>query len=206
MEKMVDNTNKKYHCKWYVKFLGKFIKKIKKYWYQYIEMPYLKSQLGSCGNNVVICERAYFNGKANILFADDIYLGPGAVIYSSGAKVHFGNHVFSGPKLTIISGDHRIRLIGRYMKEISDDERLPEDDQDVIIEDDVWLGANVSIFKGVRIGTGSVIAGAATVVKDVPPYSVYISKEKIIPRFTEEQLSEHKRLLNQKVTIQNDKK
>ena len=198
MEKMADNTNRKYHCKWYVKLLGKFIRKIKKYWHQYIEMPYLKSQLGSCGNNVVICERAYFNGKSNIFLSDDIYIGPGAVIYSAVAKVYLGNHIMIGPNLTIISGDHRIRLVGKYMKEISDSEKLPENDSDVIIEDDVWLGANVSIFKGVRIGTGSVIAGAATVVKDVPPYSVYISKEKIYPRFTEKQLSEHKRLLNQK--------
>ena len=198
MENIVENKNRKYNCKWHVKLLGKFKQKIKKYWHQYIDMPYLKSQLGSCGKNVAICAGAYFNGKTNIFLANDIYLGPGAVIYSSGAKVYIGNHVFSGPKLTIISGDHRIRLIGRYMKEIGDDDRLPEDDQDVIIEDDVWLGANVSIFKGVRIGTGSVIAGAATVVKVIPPYSVYISKEKIYPRFTEKQLSEHKRLLNQK--------
>lgn len=194
----MDINSSKYHCKRYVKFFWKIKNLIKKKWYQYIEMPYLKSQLGSCGENVVICKNASFSGKSNIFFSDDIYLGPGALIYSSIAKVYLGNHVFSGPKLTIISGDHRIDLLGRYMKDIREDEKSPENDCDIIIEDDVWIGANVSIFKGVRIGTGSVIAGAATVVKDVPPYSVYISKDRIIPRFTEEQIVEHKRLLSKK--------
>jgi acetyltransferase-like isoleucine patch superfamily enzyme len=41
----------------------------------------------------------------------------------------------------------------------------------VVIEDDVWIGYNATILKGVRIGKGSVIQPAAVVLKDVPPYS-----------------------------------
>ena len=38
----------------------------------------------------------------------------------------------------------------------------------VIIEDDVWVGPNVTILKGVRIGTGAFIEAGALVVRDVP--------------------------------------
>lgn len=45
-------------------------------------------------------------------------------------------------------------------------------DKDVIIEEDVWIGANVTILKGVTIGKLSIIAAGALVIKDVPPYSI----------------------------------
>lgn len=43
----------------------------------------------------------------------------------------------------------------------------------IVIEDDVWIGFKCTIFKGVRIGKGSVIAANSIVTKNVPPYSFY---------------------------------
>ncbi len=39
----------------------------------------------------------------------------------------------------------------------------------VIIEDDVWIGYNATILKGVRVGAGAVVAPGALVFRDVPP-------------------------------------
>ncbi len=47
-----------------------------------------------------------------------------------------------------------------------------EDNRPVIIEDFVWIGCRCIILKGVRIGTGSIIAAGAIVTKDVPPHTV----------------------------------
>ena len=44
--------------------------------------------------------------------------------------------------------------------------------EEIIIEDDCWIAANVSITKGVKIGKGSVVAANAVVTKDVPAYSI----------------------------------
>ena len=41
----------------------------------------------------------------------------------------------------------------------------------VVIEDDVWIGPNATILKGVRLGSGSFIEAGALVVRDVPPGS-----------------------------------
>ena len=44
-------------------------------------------------------------------------------------------------------------------------EKLPENDADVTIEDDVWIGANSTILKGVTIGRGSIVSAGSVVTK-----------------------------------------
>jgi acetyltransferase-like isoleucine patch superfamily enzyme len=84
------------------------------------------------------------------------------------------------------------------MKELKETDKLPENDKDVIIEDDVWVGTGAIILKGVTIGEGSVIAAGAVVTKDVPPYTIYISPQRDKQRFTDVEIVEHKQLLKEK--------
>jgi acetyltransferase-like isoleucine patch superfamily enzyme len=51
-------------------------------------------------------------------------------------------------------------------------EKREEDDQDVVVEDDVWVGCGAVILKGVRLGRGSVVAAGAVVNRDVLPYTI----------------------------------
>ena len=82
--------------------------------------------------------------------------------------------------------------------DVTADEKLPENDAPVIIEDDVWCGANVTILKGVTIGHGSVVAAGAVVTQSFPPYSIIggVPAKLIKMRFTEKQAKENDRLLN----------
>lgn len=68
----------------------------------------------------------------------------------------------------------------------------------VVIEDDVWCGANVTILKGVTIGHGSIVAAGAVVTKSCEPYSIIggVPAKLIKMRFTPEQIIEHERLLS----------
>jgi acetyltransferase-like isoleucine patch superfamily enzyme len=43
-----------------------------------------------------------------------------------------------------------------------------------VIEDDVWLGAGVTVVDGVTIGKGSIIGAGAVVTSDIPPYSIAV--------------------------------
>lgn len=122
-------------------------------------------------------------GKENILIGRNVYIGPRCTFYSAKAKLIIGNHVMFGPEVMIITGDHRFDIKDKFMDEITDEMKLPENDKDVVIEDDVWIGARALILKGVTIGRGSVIAAGAVVLKNVPPYHIYYSKDKICNRF-----------------------
>ncbi|WP_434437815.1 DapH/DapD/GlmU-related protein [Limosilactobacillus fermentum] len=49
----------------------------------------------------------------------------------------------------------------------------------IVIEDDCWIGSNVIILDGVKIGRGSVIGAGSLVSKDIPAGSIYINKRNI---------------------------
>lgn len=56
------------------------------------------------------------------------------------------------------------------------DDYIPYDrfDKPYVIGNDVWIGANSVVLRGVIIGNGSVIGANSVVTKDVPPYSIVV--------------------------------
>lgn len=102
---------------------------------------------------------------------EPVSIGPGATIYAAGAKLIIKKHVITGPNLTVITGDHKY-IPGRWIDTVKANEKEDFYDQDVTIEEDVWIGANVTILKGVTVGRSSIIAAGSLVIKDVPPYSI----------------------------------
>lgn len=128
-----------------------------------------------------------------------VNLGAGVTLLATRSTIRIGNHVMFGPGVTVRGGNHRFDLIGRYIDTIGDDEKRPEDDRGVVIEDDVWVGGNATILGGVTVGRGSVIAASAVVTKDVPPYSIVGGNPArvIRERFNERQIAAHEAALAQ---------
>lgn len=124
-------------------------------------------------------------------------IGPGATIYTTGAHLIIKQHFVAGPNLTIITGDHKY-VPGRWLDSITSEEKDEDNDKDVIIEEDVWCGANVVILKGVTIGRSSIIAAGSVVTKSVPPYSIVAGvPAKVIRRkWNEEDIEKHEQFLN----------
>lgn len=154
------------------------------------------SMLSKCGSNVYIGNDCKFTLK-NINCGYNIYIGDGASFISSISTIYIGNYVLFGPNVTIRGGNHRLDVIGRYMYDIKEEEKLSENDQDVIIEDDVWIGCNVTILKGVTIGRGSVVAAGAVVTKSCAPYSIIGGNPArlIKMRFTNREIIQHEKIL-----------
>ncbi len=69
---------------------------------------------------------------------------------------------------------------------------LQEEDE-VTIEEEVWVGYQAIILTGVRVGRGTVIAAGSVVIHDTEPYSVVagVPAKKVAMRFTPEQIAIH---------------
>lgn len=120
----------------------------------------------------------YTPGVRYIHIGRNVHLGAGLTIFATRAHVHIGDHSFSGPNLTIMTGDHPADIKGRFIGEnrkvdlANEGHDISIYDQDVVIDEDVWIGANVTILKGVHIGRGAIIAAGSIVTRCVPPYSI----------------------------------
>lgn len=157
----------------------------------------LKFTFGKCGKDVRLSYDIDIRGNSNIYIGSNVQIGPHALLWTTRAKLIFEDNVLVGPGLTVITGDHRVDIVGKHIIDVTDEEKLPEHDADVIICQGVWIAANVTILKGVTIGEGAVIAAGSVVTKDVEPYSICagVPCKKIKERFTQEELAKHKRLL-----------
>ncbi len=65
-----------------------------------------------------------------------------------------------------------VKKYGRHKENAKFDNSAIRDNRPVVIGNDVWIGAYVSILPGVRIGDGAVIAAGAVVTGDVEPYAI----------------------------------
>ena len=119
-------------------------------------------------------------------------------VFPDGGHIHIGEYCFIGPETRIWAGDaieigdrvlisHGVNIHDSIAHSLSAIERhrhfieiilqgngalgnVPK--KRIVIEDDVWIGFNAVIMKGVRIGRGAVVAAGAIVTKDVPPFSI----------------------------------
>ena len=135
-----------------------------------------------------------------VSIGEHTYIGSKCVFVSVHGSICIGNHVMFGVGVHIHGGDHIYDRMGVYMDEVG---KEMGHDKEVVIEDDVWVGANAIILggkQGIHLGEGCIIGAGSVVNKDIPPYAIAVGNPaKVVKmRFTEEQIKEHKRLLAQR--------
>lgn len=122
----------------------------------------LNNILGSnLSENVTILAPVYFD------YGKYTHIGKGSFVnhgcyFMDGGTIHIGENVFIGPYCGFYSATHPI-----HHKERNKglERALP-----IVVKDNCWFGANVSVLQGVTIGEGCVIAAGSVVTKDVPDY------------------------------------
>ncbi len=170
-----------------------------------LAIPYLADKLLAvcykkcmrhCGKEVYLRPLSSdFKGLENLSIGDYTSIPKHSTFYCTEAPLTIGKKVIFGPAPTIITGDHRIDVVGKFIMDSHD--KLPENDAPVVIEDDVWCGSHVTILKGVTIGRGSVVAAGAVVTKSCPPYSIIggVPAKVLKSRFTPEEIARHEQAL-----------
>lgn len=133
---------------------------------------------------------AHPKAAGKVYFADNVYiyrwsmieLGPGSGTVSIGRNTHIqsgcifnafvssiiiGDNCMIAPRCAFMPYGHSVDDLSRPMRE-----QPLVSKGNIVLEDDVWLGVNVSIMDGVTIGRGAVIGAGAVVTKDIPPYAI----------------------------------
>lgn len=110
-------------------------------------------------------------------------------------KLIIGNYCSIGPNVQfVLSADHRIDTISSFPYNVKIMGKRNEgiSKGDIIIADDVWVGAGAIILSGVHIGQGAVVAAGAVITKDVPPYAIVggVPAKVIKYRFSDDLIAE----------------
>jgi acetyltransferase-like isoleucine patch superfamily enzyme len=121
-------------------------------------------------NGFEIARPAYI--YRNVLLLGKISIGRGSSISNNtsmngaAAGIKIGQNVMVAPGCCVVAFDHGIALTGVPMIQ----QAILE--SPITIGDDVWIGANCTITRGVSIGQGAVIGANSVVTENVPPNAI----------------------------------
>jgi len=119
------------------------------------------------GDNVQLRSGVILQPRTNtISIGDNSGISPYVCIYG---KVVIGKYAMIGPHVMIAGGNHVFNKTDVPMILQKKSQNLG-----ILIEDDVWIGANAVIMDGVTIGSGAIVGAGSVVTKDVEPYDVVV--------------------------------
>lgn len=132
----------------------------------------------------------------NLVMAERTNIDEGAVIMNTRAKFIMRKNSGAAVGLTVITGNH-MSIVGKFFKDVTDRDKDAAEgqryDKDVIVDEDVWIGTNVTLLAGSHIKRGAIVGGGSVVRSVVPPYAIVAGNPaKIIGfRFTPEEIIKH---------------
>lgn len=139
--------------------------------------PFADIEISKRGSRYVIGARTLIDsfvkikpagGSGDVLIGADSAINSGTVIYS-GNGVRIGDAVLIAANCTIAATNHEFSDPDRRIRE----QGFQPSRGGIIIEDDVWIGANVVVLDGSVIGRGAVIAAGSVVGGTVESYGIY---------------------------------
>jgi acetyltransferase-like isoleucine patch superfamily enzyme len=131
------------------------------------------ARLDASDGRIEIGDRCWIHPGALILsyggiisIGDDCTVNPYSILYGHGG-LKIGNGVRIAAHCVIIPSNHIIKdtAVPIYQQGLTK--------EGITIEEDVWIGAHVTILDGVHIGRGSVIAAGSVVKDDVPAFTIF---------------------------------
>lgn len=160
--------------------------------YYYYIKPDL-SKLGACGNNTLLKRPADIKNPRNVFLGSNVYIGSRSTFMTVGeGKCIIKDNSGSAEGLTVICSNH-VQKVGCYMERTNGDNEYA----DIIVEEDVWIGANVILLPGARVGRGAIVGAGSVIRTKIPPYAVvYGNPAKVVGfKFNPEETVNHEKIL-----------
>ena len=146
---------------------------------------FLKSDTLSGPWKISLGKNSHIFGNSKILISS----------FGEEGKLIVKENVCIAQGLTVITGNHK-RTVGKLIKD-NMLQHITDINSDIIVDNDVWIGANVSLLPGIHIGRGANIGTGAVVRISVPPYAIVLGNPAKIVGFcfSPEEVIEHEKIL-----------
>ena len=137
------------------------------------------SKLGYFGKNAALGIPADLKNPRNIYLHDYARIGRRSTIMTMGdSKFVMKRGCLTAEGLTVVTSNHH-QIIGQFLSGGNEDNLY----RDIVVEEDVWIGINVTLLSGAHIGRGAIIGACSVVTKDIPPYSVAVGNPARVVKF-----------------------
>lgn len=167
----------------------------------------LRSEFGQLSKKSVLEFPAFCQSPQSIYVDENVKIRAFAkIINSPKERIVFKKYTVASLGMTIVSQNHRSTTTIPQI--ILGKSHVNDKFNDIIINEDVWIGVNVTILSGANsIGRGAILAANSVVTKPVPPYAVVAGcPAKIIAvKFSKEQILKHERSLyapNERMSVE----
>lgn len=159
----------------------------------------LKSQYKHIHKNARVYYTAQVYNPENLYMEENTNIDGGAIIMNGRAKIIFKKNSGAAVELLAITGNH-MSIVGKNIKQITDKTKDELDvnhemDKAIIVEEDVWIAARVTLLSGAHLGRGCEVGSGSVVRGSIPPYAVVVGNPcKVVGfRFTPEEIVEHEK-------------
>lgn len=157
--------------------------------------PLKKDFWGYRAKNNVLTTPVYVVTPKNVFLNENTKLETGAEIINKNCKFIIKRNSSLARNLTVVTMNHRSTVgIPHFLLGLS---HVNDKEKDIIVEEDVWVGSNVTLVYGAHLSRGCIIGANSMINKDIPPYAVAVgSPAKIIAvKFSLDQIIKHESIL-----------
>lgn len=103
--------------------------------------------------------------EKRVVLGDGVFMGTGVEL-NINERVEIGNRCLIASGCRLIDHDHGFERSGPIVSQAAEV-------GGIVLGDDVWLGVNVVVLRGVNIGSGAVVGAGAVVTRSIPPGEIW---------------------------------
>lgn len=135
-----------------------------------------RSEYGYMAKDAFLAPDVLLFSKKNLYMYENTSIPGGALILNPRSKFIMKRGSFSSYNLCVCPGNH-MPVVGMWKHEVTDEikDKIDKEgkfDRDIIVEEDVWIGINVTLLNGAHIGRGCIVGAGCVISGKWPPYMV----------------------------------
>lgn len=157
---------------------------------------YDSKRYGYYGKDVYIAPPCFLGDLSRVYLYDNVVLKENTTILGhSSSRFIMKKNSGAAHGLTVITNNHTTHpSVGQYHRTSYD---ILDTPKDVVVEEDVWIAANVILLPGVTVGRGAIVGAGSVCRNSPPPYSIVAGNPaKVIGfKYTPEEIIEHEKAL-----------